>query len=166
MHTAIPTVYLLHFSAPLDNAENRRALASHYIGWAVDLDSRLRQHRAGRGAAITRAAVERGIAFEVVATWPGDWLLERRLKALKATPRLCPICGKRHPGGRLHVAASWLQLELDFDDDFPPPPAHLLLPGPAEWLAEARAHRFYAEGAAAERTPLTELDTSDAIIPF
>jgi predicted GIY-YIG superfamily endonuclease len=112
MHATIPTVYLLHFARPLGNLANNRAQASHYLGYAVDLDARLRQHRAGQGAAITRAAVDRGIAFELVASWPGDYLLERRLKALKATPRLCPICGRRHPGGRLHVPVQWLQLEL------------------------------------------------------
>lgn len=117
----IPTVYLLHLSAPLGNLSNPRAQATHYLGWAANLEQRIAQHRAGQGAALTRAAVERGIAFEVVATWPGDWRLERRLKALKATPRLCPICGRRHPGGRLHVAAPWVQLELDLFDPFDVP---------------------------------------------
>lgn len=114
----ISTVYLLHFAAPLGNLSNPRAQATHYLGWAANLEQRIAQHRAGQGAALTRAAVERGIDFEVVATWPGDWRLERRLKALKATPRLCPICGRRHPGGRLHVAAPWVQLELGLFDPF------------------------------------------------
>lgn len=112
MYATIPTVYLLHFSAPLGNLANTRAQASHYLGWAVDLPARIRQHATGRGSYLTQAAVAQGITFEVVATWPGDYLLEKRLKALKATPRLCPICGRRHPGGRLHVPVSWYQLEL------------------------------------------------------
>lgn len=158
----IPTVYLLHFSAPLGNLANRRAQASHYLGWAVDLDRRVAQHRAGQGAAITRAAIERGISFEVVATWPGDWLLERRLKALKATPRLCPICGTHHRGGRLHVEATWLQLELPN-----------LFTGPDEWPAVVQRDRydFYEirhlrSVVAYTGGELATLDTSTAIIPF
>lgn len=43
----------------------------------------------------------------------GDRALERRIKNLKASGRLCPICGTRHPGGRLHVPQpDWQQLSL------------------------------------------------------
>lgn len=125
-----PTVYLLHFERPLGNPQNPRALASHYVGWAQNLEARIAQHRAGRGAHLTQAAVAQGIHFEVVATWPGDWQLERRIKALKATPRLCPICGRRHPGGMLHVHVSWFQLELPFDDPFDVPAPQTR----ADWL--------------------------------
>lgn len=127
LHTG--TVYLLHFDKPLGNPANTRALARHYLGWAVDLDKRLNDHRAGRGAAITRAALEQGISFACVATWPGDYLLERHLKALKSGPRLCPICGKRHPRGRMYVHLDYVQLPLPLLDDdlgndvWPDPPA-------------------------------------------
>lgn len=140
MYATIPTVYLLHFAAPLGNLTNPRAQASHYLGWAVDLDLRIRQHRAGQGAHITRAAVERGIGFEVVATWPGDYLLEKRIKALKATPRLCPICGRAHRRGRLHVSPTWYQCSLPgFDDPFaiaPPTPAR------ADWFEISQTRRW------------------------
>lgn len=119
----IPQVYLLHFAQPLGNPQNTRAQASHYLGWALDVSARLADHRAGRGAAITRAAVERGIAFDVVATWPGDWHLEKQLKALKASNRLCPICGCRHPRGRLHIPAAAEQLPLFDPFDVPAPSA-------------------------------------------
>ena len=36
-------VYLVHFSEPYRHAR-------HYTGWTVDLDARLAEHRAGRGA--------------------------------------------------------------------------------------------------------------------
>ncbi|WP_205704062.1 hypothetical protein [Candidatus Chloroploca sp. Khr17] len=92
-------VYLLHFETPLGNPDNPRAMASHYIGWAHDLAGRMRDHRSGHGAALTRAANERGISYQVVATWPGDRALERWIKLRKCAPRLCPICAQAHPLG-------------------------------------------------------------------
>jgi hypothetical protein len=114
------TVYLLHFAQPLGNLSNPRAQAAHYIGWALNLEDRIRAHRAGRGSHLTRIAVERGITFEVVATWPGDRNLERQIKGLKSSPRLCPICGRAHPRGPLCL--SYTQLSLDLEE-WPAPPA-------------------------------------------
>ena len=37
------TIYLLHFSTPYRHAK-------YYIGWTKDLEARLQEHRAGRGA--------------------------------------------------------------------------------------------------------------------
>lgn len=76
-----PVVYLLHFSRPLGNPANTRAMAQHYTGWAADLDRRLGDHQAGRGAALTRAAVEQGIGWEVFVLGYGDWHLEKQIKA-------------------------------------------------------------------------------------
>jgi predicted GIY-YIG superfamily endonuclease len=152
----IPTVYLLHFSAPLGNLVNPRAMARHYLGWAIDLDARIKQHRAGQGAAITRAALERGISFDLVASWPGDYRFEKRLKALKSSTRLCPICGRCHPGGRLHVAADWLQMELPLFDPFD-------LPAPSvatDWYEISTRRRWRQPARVA-----TVSDTSD-LIPF
>ena len=87
------SVYLLHFSDRLGNPANPHAMAQHYIGTAKDLSERLAEYRAGMGARITSAAVERGISFDVVRTWPGRRDVERKLKARKAGPRLCPACG-------------------------------------------------------------------------
>lgn len=135
----IPVVYLIHFSAPLGNPGNARAQAQHYLGYTIDLDARIAQHRAGQGAALTRAAVERGITFEVAATWPGDWHLEKHLKALKATPRLCPICGCRHPRGRLHVTITWEQRELDLLDPFAIP---MPMPARIDWFEISHYRRW------------------------
>ena len=124
------TVYLLHFDRALGNPTNHRALAQHYLGWCYDLADRLATHRAGRGAHITRAAAERGIAWECVATWPGDYRLEKRLKALKAGPRLCPHCGQTHRRGPLCLSYNQLELPLD---EFPVVPA-----GRCDWFELSR----------------------------
>lgn len=81
-------VYLLHFSAPISDKHT----CQHYLGFAHDLDARLAEHAAGRGARLTQVALERGITWECVRTWPGDRSAERRLKHRKSSPRLCPIC--------------------------------------------------------------------------
>jgi hypothetical protein len=114
-------VYLLHLTAPLGNANNPLGQAAHYIGYAVDLAARLAEHRAGRGAALTRAAVQRGIGFEVVRVWPGDRHLERLLKNRKSAPRLCPCCNPRSwhrsAGGVEQLA---FDLEIDPFDQIAP----------------------------------------------
>ena len=94
------TVYLLHFAARLGNPANPHAMAQHYLGTAKDLSERLAEHRAGLGAKITAAAMQRGIAFDVVRTWPGGRDLERRLKRRKEGPRLCPLCKGTGRAGR------------------------------------------------------------------
>ena len=157
------TVYLLHFAQPLGNPTNPRALARHYVGWALNLDERINQHRRGDGCALTRAAVERGISFEVVQTWPGDYRLEKHIKALKAAPRLCPICGKRHRRGPLCMSFAQLPLPLDEGDDWPEVPAALFSRGPdwyeLSYLRRAGRWQPYASALAAA-------DTSDLDIPF
>lgn len=60
-------VYILTFQA----LGSERHSACTYIGWAKDVEARLAEHRAGVGAAITRAAVEKGYALEVFAVLPG-----------------------------------------------------------------------------------------------
>jgi hypothetical protein len=119
-------VYLLHFARPMGNAANARAQAQHYIGWAIDPDKREAEHRAGRGAALTRAAIAAGITWELFVLGPGDRHMERKVKNLRATPRLCPLCGRHHPGGRLHMPKHY-QLELNLDEDWPKPTAPVRL---------------------------------------
>ena len=89
------TVYLVHLDGglPMD----ARRTAQHYIGWARNVSARLAHHRAGSGANFLRVAGERGIAFDVVRTWPGDRTLERRIKRRHEAPRLCPTCRGRRP---------------------------------------------------------------------
>ncbi len=80
-------VYLIHFSRPLSHAR-------HYIGFAeTDVEARLERHLAGRGAKLTRAAVDAGIELKIAVVWPhGDRSFERSLKNQKNTPKLCPFC--------------------------------------------------------------------------
>lgn len=82
------TVYLLHF-------ERRLHHAGHYLGSADDLERRLAQHRAGRGARLIEVITEAGIGFSLARIWEGDRTLERQLKRRKEAPRLCPICRGR-----------------------------------------------------------------------
>lgn len=86
------TVYLLHFHRALGNPDNRRAQARHYLGWTLDLDARLAEHRAGRGAAIMAACAARGVGWTLARTWEGGRDLERRLKRWHKARQLCPIC--------------------------------------------------------------------------
>lgn len=80
-------VYLLHFDRKVSDQ------AQHYVGYAEDVDARVAEHRAGRGARLTQVCVERGIGFEVVRIWPdGDRNLERRIKNTHHRERYCPVC--------------------------------------------------------------------------
>jgi predicted GIY-YIG superfamily endonuclease len=86
-------VYLLHFDKPISDNHT----CQHYIGSTSNLEQRLKKHHAGLngregGARLTQVAVERGIGFEVARTWEGGREEEKRLKAQKQGPRLCPIC--------------------------------------------------------------------------
>lgn len=88
-------IYLLHFSKPYKHAK-------HYLGY-VDGDSykcivdRLEKHRNGTGAKLTKVVSEAGIDLELVRFWCNvDRNFERSLKNRKNTPRLCPICNKKH----------------------------------------------------------------------
>lgn len=91
-------VYLLHFDRPLGDPQNPRAMASHYIGFARRLSSRLEHHRAGTGASITRAVVQSGDNdFTVVRVWRRvDRNFERALKNQKNARRYCAICKANH----------------------------------------------------------------------
>ncbi len=88
----VGTVYLIHFSEPIGSARHR---AQHYIGWAVDVEARLQEHLAGRGARILAYVAAAGITGEVARTWAGTRELERRLKASGHYQRHCPVCGGR-----------------------------------------------------------------------
>lgn len=85
-------VYLLHFAAPIGAHDNPRGMARHYVGWSPDPQRRLWAHRAGRGAALTRAVVECGIQMTIAAMWPGYRSDEREAKRQKNAPRVCPVC--------------------------------------------------------------------------
>ena len=79
------SVYLLHFDHPYKHAR-------HYLGYAVDLEARLAQHRNGNGARLLQVVAQAGIGWTLVRTWPGGRVVERQLKRQKNSPRFCPVC--------------------------------------------------------------------------
>jgi putative endonuclease len=85
------TCYLIHLDQPLGSS-HPLGRARHYLGTTINLDQRLAQHRDGTGARILAVAVERGIGFDVVRTWPGGREVERALKAHHNAPKWCPRC--------------------------------------------------------------------------
>ena len=80
------TLYLLHFSEPYKHAR-------HYSGIATDLDARLAEHQAGRGARLLQVVKDAGITWTLARTWPGDRKRERQLKNQGGASRRCPECG-------------------------------------------------------------------------
>jgi hypothetical protein len=92
----VATTYLIHLDRR-PGSGHPLGTAGHYVGQTVDLDRRLETHRAGKGARLLAAAVERGIGFDVVRTWPGGRETEKRIKRQRNAPRLCPAC---RGGGR------------------------------------------------------------------
>lgn len=80
------SVYLLHFERPLHGK------AQHYLGTTGNLADRLRRHKSGRGARLTRAARDAGIGMVLADVWPGDKHDERCAKLQHHHSRLCPIC--------------------------------------------------------------------------
>lgn len=80
-------VYLLHFDSPIGGR------ASHYLGYAKNVNARVSHHREGTGARLTQVANERNINFEIARIWEnGDRTLERKLKNRKNAKQLCPKC--------------------------------------------------------------------------
>ncbi len=80
-------VYILKFAQPIGSGKHS---AQFYIGFAEPdrVHKRVEEHKAGHGAAITRAVVGRGIAIDHVLTLPGGRAEERRLKNQKNTRRI------------------------------------------------------------------------------
>ncbi len=83
--------YLIHFERPIFGAQ-------HYLGWALDIDARVRLHLRGRGARLVRQALAANIRVELVRVWLGaDTARERELKRT-APKRYCPLCRPRRVG--------------------------------------------------------------------
>lgn len=90
--TRTGTVYLLHF-------DRRYGHAAHYSGFTTDLDTRLSQHAAGRGARLLAVAKAAGIGWQLARTWPHSTRArERGLKRQGGAARRCPLCGTRPQG--------------------------------------------------------------------
>lgn len=98
------TVYLLHFERPYVSQRStyyvgeevrtgsRRKVVQHYIGWADDLEHRLKEHRHGNGSRLMAAVGRVGINWECVRTWKASLNFEKQLKRSKNAARFCPIC--------------------------------------------------------------------------
>lgn len=96
------TLYLIHLDSPLGNPAKPHGTGQHYLGSTVDLERRLREHRAARpdsqkpSSMFLAHANARGIHWQVVRTWEvADTDLrqaEIRLKRQKKSRRLCPVC--------------------------------------------------------------------------
>lgn len=73
--------------------------AKHYIGFALDVRERFRQHRIGRGARLLAVAVAAGCSLKFFIVKRGTRLDERRLKNEAHSERHCPLCkrGKHKP---------------------------------------------------------------------
>lgn len=108
-------LYILCFSRPIGNPANRRALASHYLGFALDVPARVATHAAGHGQALTAAAVAQGITWQVFYR-PGTPGLERWLKAhYKNTPCICPRCAASRGRKPVYGFQPLDQLAMDFN---------------------------------------------------
>lgn len=64
--------------------------AKYYVGWCKPngLYNRLKMHRTGQGAHITKAAIAAGHRLVLVVDFPGTRDDERAIKRCKNTPRL------------------------------------------------------------------------------
>jgi predicted GIY-YIG superfamily endonuclease len=82
----VGVIYLLHFA-------RRYRHAAHYTGWASDLEHRLAEHAAGRGARLLAVIEDAGIAWTLARTWEGTRSDERALKRQGGASRRCPLCG-------------------------------------------------------------------------
>jgi predicted GIY-YIG superfamily endonuclease len=83
------SVYLLHFNPSFKHA-------AHYVGWCQDdqPDRRLKEHLAGRGSRLVKAAVAAGCEIEVAHFFPGaSRTFERRVKNRGSAKKWCPVCG-------------------------------------------------------------------------
>ncbi|ROL61145.1 GIY-YIG nuclease family protein [Bacteroidetes/Chlorobi group bacterium ChocPot_Mid] len=81
-------VYILHFDKKFHHAQ-------HYVGCTEDLQRRLKEHLNCRqcGSKIVRAAIKKGIKIELAKVYPeGDRVLEKKIKSMKKTSLICPIC--------------------------------------------------------------------------
>lgn len=80
-------LYLLRITPPLGN---ERKSASLYLGYCKPgrVEERLEEHKAGRGAAMTRYAAQTGRTIEVVWTGRGSRKTERKIKNRKNHKRL------------------------------------------------------------------------------
>ena len=80
-------VYLVHFDTPYKGAQ-------HYLGYASNLEARLKRHREGRGSNLIKVIQNAGIDWKVVRTWgpPASPKVEAEIKRMHNNKMLCPLC--------------------------------------------------------------------------
>lgn len=81
-------VYLIHFNQPISPNHTTQ----HYVGWCLNLKSRINDHRTNSGARLTQVANQRQISWQVVRLWNGNRDLERWLKSQHNHRPFCPCC--------------------------------------------------------------------------
>ncbi|MGB3653421.1 MAG: GIY-YIG nuclease family protein [Rivularia sp. (in: cyanobacteria)] len=62
---------------------NQKHFAQYYLGSCANLKKRFEQHLKGTGAAFTRAAIQKGIAFRIVYVWRTKTKREARQLEIK-----------------------------------------------------------------------------------
>ncbi|MGB3636207.1 MAG: GIY-YIG nuclease family protein [Rivularia sp. (in: cyanobacteria)] len=72
--------YLIRLDEPLSN---QRHSVQYYLGSCANLKKRFELHLKGTGTAFTRAAVEKGITFEVIYVWRTKTKREARQLEIK-----------------------------------------------------------------------------------
>jgi predicted GIY-YIG superfamily endonuclease len=104
-------VYILHFSEPFEHA-------MHYVGrsTAWTILRRLRDHRKGKGANLTKHVVRAGIHLHVGGIWQieGDaGKVERQLKRIAHASRYCELCTRepKHLKGCTPMSLALLEEE-------------------------------------------------------
>ena len=90
MNGEIGVIYLLHFSGKVGDH------AQHYLGWAKDVNRRLKNH----SAKLVMEAKSKGMGIKVVRTWDGTRDQERQLKKHHNPKRMCPECNPEYAAGR------------------------------------------------------------------
>lgn len=78
-------VYLLHFSRPYYHAR-------HYLGFTLNLNRRLREHRRGAGSPLMAAVVEDEIEPFLARTWSQVTRAFEKRAHHTARRQACPIC--------------------------------------------------------------------------
>jgi hypothetical protein len=86
-------VYLVHFTEPYRHAR-------HYTGWTADLDSRLIEHQAGRGARLLQVITQAGIEWTLARTWQGTRARNVSSSVRGGASRRCPMCRAERERGR------------------------------------------------------------------
>ncbi len=107
--------------------------------WTTDLDARLAEHAAGRGARLLEVVKAAGIGWTLARTWAGTRTRERQLKNQGGASRHCPECGVRPRDGRCRAREAPELAESACQPENPaPPPAPERPPAFERGAAQAR----------------------------